>query len=300
MRYSYDEDYEEVRPVRRAPEKGDGARVKSAARPGPGKAPSAAKAAGSKASSPAGSGARRAAPRAQGKAEIAPRKQGARPSGAPSKERTAQRARPTPPPPREHRGMDYEDDRPAPRAARPVKRSTRSRKKRGNPMATLAGILIAVALAFAISYFLHEYAFDIVRVSGDAMHETLMNGDLAVVTKFDYKEASPETGDIVAVRVGAQKGVILRRVIGVPGQTVEFTGSETLIDGRPLLEEYVSLKNYNSFPAKTLPHGKFYIAGDNRSELSDSRLDEVGLVSAGDIVGKVRMVIWPFNHLSSF
>ena len=180
------------------------------------------------------------------------------------------------------------------KAVRPAK-PRKPKRRSGGFVSVLAGLVLAVALAFAGGYLLREYAFDIVRVSGDAMHETLMNGDLALVSKLDSQP--PGTGDVVAVRVSGRQGVILRRVIGVPGQTVEFKGGETLVDGSPLIEHYISLANYEQFPAKTLPHGKYYVGGDNRSEISDSRGEEVGLVSEQDIVGKVRWVIWPFNHV---
>lgn len=213
---------------------------------------------------------------------------GVRPSGAPR----PGNARPTVPRPSSGRPQ-----RAGLRPVRPVRPAKPRRPKRrgGSFISVLAGLVLAVALAFAGGYLLREYVFDIVRVSGDAMHETLMNGDLALVSKLDRQQ--PGAGDVVAVRVRGRQGVILRRVIGVPGQTVEFKGGETLVDGSPLIEHYISLANYEQFPAKTLPHGKYYVCGDNRSEISDSRGEEVGLVSEQDIVGRVRWVIWPFNHV---
>ncbi|MEG2388888.1 MAG: signal peptidase I [Clostridia bacterium] len=188
---------------------------------------------------------------------------------------------------------DYDDElrvRP-----RPKKR----KKRRTSPMVTLTYWLIAVALAFGISYFLHQNVFEIVRVSGDSMYETMMDGDLVVVTKMAYKDQSPKRGDIVAMGVTGRKGVVLRRIVGIPGETIELNGGQTMINGAPLLEQYIGLKNYDNFPAKALPPDKYYVLSDNRAEVTDSRLDEVGLVDRADVIGQARWVVWPLKHMGS-
>ena len=73
------------------------------------------------------------------------------------------------------------------------------------------------------------------------MYETLMDGDLALVTKFDYQSETPQRGDVVAVELGGNQGYVLRRVVGLPGETVEIVGGETLINGSKLLESYICL-----------------------------------------------------------
>lgn len=184
------------------------------------------------------------------------------------------------------------------RPSRP--RRKKAKKRRTNPIMVVAYLVIAVLLAYGISFLLKEYVFEFVRVNGNAMAKTMMNGDVTIVGKTDYKDTMPKVGDIVAVRVGNDREVILRRVIATPGQTVEFTGHETLIDSQAIEEAYVELPSYDAYPAKTLPAGKYYVCGDNRTEVSDSRSELVGLVSEQDIVGRVRCVIWPIDHLKAF
>lgn len=280
MSYRYDEDYDEV-PVRRA-------KPRTAA-PSSKRSPSAAGAA-RKASAPAArSGAQGAGrPAPSGKAAAPAKKRAG--SAAPSKSASPQK-----------RYRDHDEDlpvRPAPRPKRPAARK-KPRKKRTNPMLALVYWLVAIALAFGISYFVREYGFEIVRVSGDNMYETLMDGDLALVTKFDYNSDSPDRGDVVAVEMGGQKGLILRRVVGLPTETVEIIGGETTINGSKLLEQYIGLATYDTFEGKTLPPGKYYLLGDNRTETNDSRDPNIGLVDQEDIVGKVRWVIWPLSHMGS-
>ena len=192
----------------------------------------------------------------------------------------------------------YPEEDYAPRPKRPSGRK-KGRKRRTNPITALLYWVLALALAFGISYFVREYCFEIVRVSGDNMYETLMDGDLALVTKFDYQSETPQRGDVVAVELGGNQGYVLRRVVGLPGETVEIVGGETLINGSKLLESYIGLATYDTFDGKTLPSGKYYLLGDNRTETNDSRSSQIGLVDQEDIVGKVRWVIWPLSHLGS-
>ena len=181
-----------------------------------------------------------------------------------------------------------------------VKKSAR-KATRTKPMTAILWWVVAIAIAFAVSFLINHYLFEVVSVTSDSMHETLMRGDLVLVSKFDFKEDGPTQGEIIAARRGVQSGTLLRRVIAVPGQTIEIDGEQTLINGVQLNEmQYKSLENYDVFPAKTLPEGKYYLMGDNRSEVSDSRSDQIGLVDKNEIVGRVRAVIWPLNHWSTF
>ena len=193
---------------------------------------------------------------------------------------------------------DYDDDYEV-RTQR-VKKTAR-KKARTKPMTVMLWFVIAIAIAFAVSFLINHYLFEIVGVTGDSMHETLMRGDLVLVRKVDYKDEGPRQGEIVAVRRGVQDGILLRRVIGMPGQTIKVDGDVTYINDVALNEmQYKSLENYASFDAKTMPEGKYYLMGDNRSEISDSRSDQIGLVDKNEIVGKVSAVIWPLNHWTIF
>ena len=272
MSYRYEDDYQEV-PVKR-PRAAAPSAKRSGTAGGSGRkvSPSQAQRAGQ---------AQRSAPAAK---RTAPAAGGRRSAAAPTKAK---------------RYRDYDVDTPMRATPKRPPARKKARKRRTNPMLALLYWLLAIALAFGISYFVREYGFEIVRVSGDNMYETLMDGDLALVTKFDYQSEAPAQGDVVAVEMGGQKGVILRRVIGLPGDTVEIVDGETLINGSKLLEQYIGLATYDTFDGKTLPSGKYYLLGDNRTETNDSRDPEIGLVDREDIVGKVRWVIWPLSHLGS-
>ncbi|MBR2572547.1 MAG: signal peptidase I [Clostridia bacterium] len=171
------------------------------------------------------------------------------------------------------------------------------RKKRRNPFVTLLLWIAAIVIAFGISQYLRTNVFEVIKVSGDSMYETMMDGDLVLVTKGDYREQAPMRGEIVAIR--DDKGVILRRIIGLPGETIEVKDGETYINGERFLESYM-FRTYENYEGRTVSPNRYYVMGDNRMSTYDSRDDSLGLIAAEDLVGKVRYVIWPFNHFTTF
>lgn len=186
-------------------------------------------------------------------------------------------------------------------APRPSKARAKYKRKRANPLVTLLYWVVAVAVAFALSFLVRSYVFDLVRIGGDEMYETLLGGDVAYVDLLAYSEsATPQRGDVVAVSLPGENGLLLRRIVALPGETVSLTGGETLVDGEALYEPYVSLKTYDTFPTMTLPLGSYYLLCDNRTKTADSRDDRVSIVGRAQIRGKGRYVIWPLNHLGSF
>ena len=173
---------------------------------------------------------------------------------------------------------------------RPIKKRTSFGKV---AMVTGGSILAALLVAFLIQTFL----FQIIVVSGDSMFKVLTGGEWVVVTKYDYwsKETPPERGDIIAVKQGG--GVVIRRIVALPEETFRIDqNGDTLIGSDPIGEPYVSLKSYEEYPESVLPKGFYFVMNDNRTDKSDSRSPEFGLVSRQKIAGKVRAILFPFGQ----
>ncbi len=183
------------------------------------------------------------------------------------------------------------------RPAQGVKKGKGSRKKRTNPLYLLFYTAFAVAVALLLSFLLRTFVFEVVQISGDAMYDTLQEGDWVLITKFDYQSANPMPRDIVSVGVKNTDQVVIRRVIATPGQRVEITGmGDTMIDGIALAEPYVTLRSYEPYPERTLPGSRYFVLSDNRSVTLDSRDDgRVGLVEKHRL-GRVRAVVWPLSR----
>lgn len=188
-------------------------------------------------------------------------------------------------------------------------------------------IVIAVVIALLLKGFL----FDVVRVDGSSMVPTLENNNRLIVTKLGYK---PEAGDIIILdshyknreeyydRLAAQEGkdelssfdklkesfnlpedlkkrYYVKRIIALPGQTIDISNGKVYIDGEELDEEYYkgitsSIDPRAEFP-QTVEDDMVFVMGDNRPHSKDSRSTELGQVPFDAILGKSQIRIWPLN-----
>ena len=178
-------------------------------------------------------------------------------------------------------------------------------------------ILVAVIAALII----RSVIFEPVRVDGASMDDTLANGEIMFVSKFDYsttwlslpwqsdevKEKAPritlgkgpERFDVVICRYpGRGDTNFVKRVVGLPGDTVELKDGYLYVNGEKYDEPYIN-DDYRSGPlntmsARVVPEGKYFVMGDHRNNSNDSR--SVGPIDRDMIVGHVRPVVYPFSQ----
>ena len=156
-----------------------------------------------------------------------------------------------------------------------------------------ARLVLLLAITMALTLAIRLYVFRVVRVEGNSMVSTLNSGDLAVVTCFDYRLGRPQRGDVVQCRFRSRDGAYLKRLIGLPGETVEIIDSRVYIDGAPLSEPYATgaSEDYRI----ELGVNEYLVLGDNRAESYDSRAGEIGPIHRKEILGRVRLALWPFR-----
>lgn len=161
----------------------------------------------------------------------------------------------------------------------------------------LKTIIVSVVIAIVITTFIRP-----TLVKGESMMPTLQPNNYLIINKVTYMFSGPASGDIVVFSTelhnldGSNKDLI-KRVIGVAGDTVEIKEGKVYINGELISEEYI-LGNYtNGDVTLTIPEGKIFVMGDNRGNSLDSRSSEVGLVKVSDIKGKVLIRLYPFNEL---
>lgn len=159
-------------------------------------------------------------------------------------------------------------------------------------------IIIAVVLAAAILFFIKP---TIVREH--SMENTLHDGDYLFVSRQEYKlfGKEPQYGDVVVFEsnfisnTGANK-LLIKRVIGVPGDTVEIHDGTVYVNGEALIENYTKDGYTDSdMSSVTVPEGSLFCMGDNRQNSTDSRDMRVGFVSMDDVMGKAVFRLFPFN-----
>ena len=159
-------------------------------------------------------------------------------------------------------------------------------------------LAIALAAALALGLCLRQWVVGTVRVAGTSMRDTLCAGDVALVTRFDYRAGrSPNRGDVVECMFPGRGDTYIKRVVGLPGETIRFEGGALTVDGQPVAEPYVSTPTDDY--AIRLGDGEYLVLGDNRADSYDGRMADMGLVGADAFLGRVRCVIWPPRRIGS-
>ncbi|MEC1179374.1 signal peptidase I [Metasolibacillus meyeri] len=166
----------------------------------------------------------------------------------------------------------------------------------------------ALLIAFAVAAIIRYFLFTPIVVDGDSMMPTLENGDRMIVNKIGYKIGSPDRFDIVVFHAPEQKDYI-KRVIGLPGDHVEYKDDQLYINGEPIDEPY--LDKYKAeivdgnltgnftlqdiVQSDVIPEGHVFVMGDNRRFSKDSR--HIGLVDQKEIIGNTNLIFWPVSDI---
>lgn len=154
----------------------------------------------------------------------------------------------------------------------------------------------AIALAILIALFLRTFIFATSVVEGESMGPTLEDGERVIFNKIVYIFNEPNRGDVVIIQRPTKNYV--KRVIGLPGETIEINGKKLLIDGeeyeQAFLEEDAQIRT-GKFGPIIIPENSYFVMGDNRAISKDSR-NGLGFILKEEIVGKSEVVIYPFSE----
>jgi len=151
-----------------------------------------------------------------------------------------------------------------------------------------AEILITLLLALAVSYGF----FTSILIQENSMSPTISSGDTVLLNRTAYFIGSPKRGDLIAYRIADRldSAVYVKRVIGLPGETIEIRDGLILINDVTYMEDDDFPEIENAGLAEggiTLGSEEYFVLGDNRNASEDSRYADVGNISAGDILGRV-------------
>ena len=160
----------------------------------------------------------------------------------------------------------------------------------------IVSIVVAVVLAFLI----REFIVELYIVDGPSMQPTLQSQERLVVNKFIYGLRDPERGEILVFEYPRdRKRDFIKRVIGVPGDTVEIKEGRVFVNDQLLSEDYILEKTRGDYPKSVVPKGTNFVMGDNRNNSEDSRFADVGFVPYELVKGKAVLVFWPIEQLKS-
>lgn len=134
-----------------------------------------------------------------------------------------------------------------------------------------------------------------VRVDGFSMLPTLHDGEFVLVNRLTYRFEAPQRGDIVVFHYPPDpRQDLIKRVIGLPGDTVGIQGGMVRVNDEPLSEPYIAQSPLYS-GTWVVPEGHLFVLGDNRNDSSDSH--SWGMLPFENIVGKAVLIYWPFQNL---
>jgi signal peptidase I len=155
-------------------------------------------------------------------------------------------------------------------------------------------IAVVLFIAFSLVHFIGQKT----SIIGDSMSPTLENEDVVIINRLIYEVSTPDRNDIVVFKLlGNEKlHYYIKRVIGLPGETVQIIEGKIYIDGE-LLEENIDVEVINNSGIASNPitigTDEYFVLGDNRNNSEDSRFAEIGNVNINDIAGKAWFRISP-------
>ena len=157
-----------------------------------------------------------------------------------------------------------------------------------------------VVLALVIALLIKTFLFQAFYIPSESMVPTLKVHDRVLVNKLSYKLHPVHRGDIIVFKAPphADPGIddLVKRVIGLPGDSVSGRGGHVYINNKLLAENYLPAGTFTSdFEARVIPKDSYWVMGDNRGNSKDSR--SFGFITKKQIVGRVFLRIWPLNRL---
>lgn len=164
----------------------------------------------------------------------------------------------------------------------------------------IIGMVIYIALLAAAVFLINTFVFQRTLVDGMSMYPTLEDGDNLIADKISYRFVDPERFDIIVFPYKQEERTYyIKRIIGMPGETIQITDGNIYINGEVLEEDYGLEPIMDGGRAEepiTLGEDEYFVMGDNRNNSKDSRDESVGAIHREDIVGRAWVRIWPLNR----
>ena len=196
-------------------------------------------------------------------------------------------------------------------------------KKRKSRLGFLKELPALLVIAFILALLIKTFVMQAFFIPSPSMVPTLRVGDRVLVNKVSYHLHSPRRGDIIVFADPHPTQIIhrsavssffhwltegfgiqtdptkdfIKRVIALPGETVEFAHCQVMINGHVLKEPYTTVKDCtSSYPATRVPANSLFVMGDNRPDSSDSRFT-LGFIPYDKVIGRAFVIIWPPGHV---
>lgn len=156
--------------------------------------------------------------------------------------------------------------------------------------------VMVVAFAFTLIYF----GCDRTKIVGSSMQPVFQDMDCCLINRFAYAFSKPDRYDIIAFSMDGDDKVYVKRVIGLPGETVQIKDKKVYINGEPLADDVAQVEILTAGIAAdeiTLEKDEYFVLGDNRNNSEDSRFSNIGILNKDNIKGSVWAISSPFARV---
>ncbi|MBE6114348.1 MAG: signal peptidase I [Erysipelotrichaceae bacterium] len=186
------------------------------------------------------------------------------------------------------------------------KETKKKKYKDTNIVIDVLSLMRDICVCFLISYVVATFIFKPIKVDGSSMYPTIHHGDIGFSNIFSYSVGGVERFDIVVLYEESLNEYVIKRVIGLPNETIEYLDNQLYVDGVVVSEDFLDkdycnemsmLMNDNftdNYGPVTLQENEYFVVGDNRPKSSDSRI--FGPVTLEQIESKGTFVVYPFYN----
>ena len=156
--------------------------------------------------------------------------------------------------------------------------------------------VVSLLMALIVFFIVRTFLFTVISVDGSSMETTLHDRERLIVSIIDQKIAGPQRGDPVICHYPDREEYFVKRLIALPGDHIAMRDGITYVNDEPVDEtEYIADPDTRPYGPWTLGSDEYFVMGDNRNHSNDSRF--VGPIHRDMILGKVQLVMWPFNSI---
>lgn len=152
--------------------------------------------------------------------------------------------------------------------------------------------LIEYLIIILVVLFIRFFIITPIKVQQKSMFPTLNPNDIMILDKISLKLGKLERFDIVVIKY--KDDYLIKRVIGLPGETIEYKEGKLYVDGKQIPEIFIRVNTADFKLEEKIKNDNYFLVGDNRNNSTDSRA--FGSINKKDIVGKTSLIVFPFNR----